>query len=199
MARRKNRKTKPKPKAELKAEPKAESKIEPEAQLEAAPQAEAETEPDSGNGTVPLDQYQRLLAEFDNFRKRVNRERERIGLWARADLLKALLPTLDDFDRARDSLPPEETSFDKEGILIIVDRFAELLNREGLRQVKASPRDVFDPEIHEAVLTVPSAEISAGRVAEVLEKGYQVGERLLRPAKVAVTRSPDAEPAAKGG
>lgn len=191
MARRKNRKTKPKPKAE--------SKIEPEAQLEAAPQAEAETEPDSGNGTVPLDQYQRLLAEFDNFRKRVNRERERIGLWARADLLKALLPTLDDFDRARDSLPPEETSFDKEGILIIVDRFAELLNREGLRQVKASPRDVFDPEIHEAVLTVPSAEISAGRVAEVLEKGYQVGERLLRPAKVAVTRSPDAEPAAKGG
>lgn len=199
MARRKNRKPKPKPKAELKAEPKAESKIEPEAQLEAAPQAEAETEPDSGNGTVPLDQYQRLLAEFDNFRKRVNRERERIGLWARADLLKALLPTLDDFDRARDSLPPEETSFDKEGILIIVDRFAELLNREGLRQVKASPRDVFDPEIHEAVLTVPSAEISAGRVAEVLEKGYQVGERLLRPAKVAVTRSPDAEPAAKGG
>lgn len=158
-----------------------------------------EAEEDTGS-TVPLDQYQRLLAEFDNFRKRSEREQARTRMWARAELFDALLPTLDDLDRARSALGPKDRSFDKEGMLIILDRFAEILKGEGLDQVEASPGQVFDPEIHEAVLTVPTSEISHGCVSEVLEKGYFCGERLLRPAKVVVARRPDdAEPKAEAG
>jgi molecular chaperone GrpE len=161
------------------------------------------TEPDAsqaGAPTVPLDQYQRLLAEFDNFRKRMERDIARAGFLARVDLFKALLPTLDDFGRARSSLGPEEDSFDRDGMLIIMDRFAETLSSEGLSEVEASPGQAFDPEIHEAVLTVPTAKFAAGCVSEVLEKGYRCGERLLRPAKVAVARPPeDMPPDAKRG
>jgi molecular chaperone GrpE len=128
----------------------------------------------------------------------VERDNQRIRLWERADLLIALLPCLDDFDRARESENPENGTFDREGILIIMDRLADVLKKEGLTEVEASPGEVFDPEIHEAVLTVPSAEVPEGCVAQILEKGYRIGERLLRAAKVAVARAPDAEPATQG-
>ncbi len=144
--------------------------------------------------TVALEQHQRLLAEFDNFRKRIERDQARHALWTRAELLKALLPTLDDLDRARAALEPGQKTFDTQGMLIIMDRLAEVLEREGLSLVEAAPGDDFEPEIHEAVLTIPSDEFPEGCVAEVLEKGYRVGDRLLRPAKVAVTRPPDEKP-----
>lgn len=150
--------------------------------------------PEDPGETIPLDQHQRLLAEFDNYRKRIERERQRADLWTRAEVLTGLLPLLDDFDRAKNALGPEETSFDRDGMLIIMDLFAETLNRAGLRLIEASPGQGFDPEIHEAVFTIPSAEIPSGCVADVLEKGYRVGERLLRPAKVAVVQAPAEEP-----
>lgn len=155
---------------------------------------EEEQDPSSSEATIPLDQHQRLLAEFDNYRKRVERERQRADLWTRAEVLAELLPILDDFERAKNALGPEETSFDRDGMLIIMDRLAEALNRAGLRSVEASPGQGFDPEIHEAVFTVPSAEIPSGCVADVLEQGYRVGERLLRPAKVAVVQAPAKAP-----
>ncbi len=151
--------------------------------------AEVDVQPLAGRDVVPIEQYQRLLAEFDNYRKRVERERERSAQWTRAELLGNLLVILDDMDRARTSVSDAEKAFDKEGILIIMDRFAELLKREGLEEVPASPGDVFDPEMHEAVLMVPSAEVPEGSIAQVLEKGYRVADRLLRPAKVAVARA----------
>ncbi len=141
--------------------------------------------------TVPLEQHQRLLAEFDNYRKRVERERERTAAWIRAELLGKLLPTLDDIDRARQAAGQDRIPPATEGMLIIMNRLAELLRREGLVEIQAGPGDVFDPNIHEAVLMVPSAEVSEGCIAAVLEKGYRVGDRLLRPTKVAVARAPD--------
>ncbi len=143
---------------------------------------------------ITLEQHQRLLAEFDNFRKRTDRERQRTSLWARADILKSLIPVLDDCDRAQKALKPEDISFDREGMLIIMDRLAETLSKEGLVEVPATPGDVFDPEIHEAVMMIPSADIPAGCVADVLEKGFRVEDRLLRPAKVVVVRSEDTQP-----
>ena len=149
--------------------------------------------------TVPLEQHQRLLAEFDNYRKRVERERERSARWIRAELMGRLLPTMDDIDRARWAAGKEEKSPDTDGMLIIMDRLAELLKREGLVEIQAGPGDVFDPNIHEAVLMVPSAEAPEGCIAAVLEKGYRVADRLLRPAKVAVARAPDAPAEAEEG
>jgi molecular chaperone GrpE len=142
---------------------------------------------------ITLEQHQRLLAEFDNFRKRADRDYKRIDLWARAEVMTAVLPILDDFERARQASPPEDNSFDKQGMLIIINRLAEILTKEGLDPIKADPGDVFDPEIHEAVLMVPSTDIPAGCVVEVLEKGFRVKERLLRPAKVVVAREPDTQ------
>jgi len=143
---------------------------------------------------ITLEQHQRLLAEFDNFRKRTERERQRTSLWARAEILKAVIPVLDDFDRAKNALKPKDNAFDKEGMLIIMDRLAETLSKEGLVEVPAAPGDVFDPEMHEAVLMVPSTDIPEGCVSEVLEKGFRVDDRLLRPAKVVVARSMDTQP-----
>lgn len=152
-----------------------------------APEAEA--------ATVSLERYQRLLADFDNYRKRMEREQARLRQWGAGELLSRMLPILDDCDRARSSLEPDQDAFAKEGILIIMDRLAEALRREGLAEVEASQGVVFDPGIHEAVLTVPSDELSEGHVAEVLQKGYRHGERLLRPAKVAVVCCPVEESA----
>ncbi len=155
---------------------------------EAAPGPTAEA-------TVSLELHQRLLAEFDNYRKRVERERERAADWIRAELLGKLLPTVDDIDRARLASGRDKKPSDMDGLLIIMNRLAELLRREGLVEIQAGPGDVFDPNIHEAVLMVPSAEVSEGCIAAVLEKGYRVGDRLLRPTKVAVARAPDTEEA----
>lgn len=152
-----------------------------------------EMAPSAKEHGITLEQHQRLLAEFDNFRKRTDRERRRIDLWARAEVMSAVLPVLDDFDRAAQASTPEDNSFDKQGMLIIINRLAEILIKEGLDPIKAEPGDVFDPEIHEAVLMVPSTDIPAGCVVEVLEKGFRVQERLLRPAKVVVARKPDTQ------
>ncbi len=143
---------------------------------------------------VPLEQYQRLLAEFDNYRKRVDRERARLECWAKGDLIqRCLLPLLDDFARARTALEKDSGSFDREAVLIMLGRLAEELHREGLTQIEASRAVVFDPEVHEAVLTIPTADVPAGCLVEVLQAGYRFGDRLLRPARVAVARAVEQE------
>jgi len=140
---------------------------------------------------VPLEQHQRLLAEFDNYRKRVERDQARFQQWTAGELHRRLLPLLDDFNRAGTALIENPDEIDREGILIILGRLAEALEREGLVEIEATPGTEFDPEVHEAVLTIPSAEVPEGSVAEVLETGYRFGDRLLRPARVAVARSPE--------
>ena len=170
-----------------------EETAEQEVEEIAEPEAEEAAEQEVQGATVPLEQHQRLLAEFDNYRKRVERDRQRHTLWARAELFRALLPCLDDFDRARASQKENQKDVASKGILIIMNRLAETLKQEGLNEVEASPGEVFDPEIHEAVLTVPSTEVRAGCVTQILEKGYCLEDRLLRPAKVGVARVQDTE------
>ena len=152
---------------------------------------DASLPPAEARETVPLEQHQRLLAEFDNYRKRVERERSEAERRGVASLMARLLPLLDDFERARVALLSKEGGIDREGLLIIVRRLAENLEREGLTQIEASPGTEFDPQVHEAVLTIPTAEVPEGSVAEVLESGYRYGDRLIRPARVAVARSPE--------
>jgi molecular chaperone GrpE len=139
---------------------------------------------------VPLEQHQRLLAEFDNYRKRVERERQRLERLAVAEMMCRLLPVLDDLERAAAALrASEDGEIDREAILKILGRLAEACRREGIEQIEASPGTVFDPDVHEAVLTIPTAGVPEGSVAEVLQAGYCLGDRLLRPARVAVARA----------
>jgi molecular chaperone GrpE len=155
---------------------------EPVAEPEAAEEAATEE-------VVPLEQHQRLLAEFDNYRKRIERQQARFQQRAAGDLYRRLLPLIDDFERAKSALLEHSDEIDREGLLIILGRLAETLEREGLEEIAAAPGTTFDPEVHEAVLTIPSAEVPEGSVAEVLETGYRLGETMLRPARVAVARS----------
>jgi len=137
------------------------------------------------------DLYDRLLrktAEFDNFRKRVERDRKDMIEWAAADVLGDLLSIVDDFDRALAApAPPEAQSF-KAGLELIQRQLAELLKKRGVTPIEALGAD-FDPHLHQAVAyeEVPGAR--EGEVVDVMAKGYKLGDRLLRPALVKVAKA----------
>ena len=137
------------------------------------------------------DLYDRLLrksAEFDNFRKRVERDRKDMIDWAAADVLGDLISIVDDFDRALEApAPPEAQSF-KAGLELIQRQLAELLKKRGVSTVEALGAD-FDPHLHEAVAYEEVAGAREGEVVGVMAKGYKLGDRLLRPALVKVAKA----------
>jgi molecular chaperone GrpE len=137
------------------------------------------------------DLYDRLLrktAEFDNFRKRVERDRKEMIEWAAADVLTDLLAIVDDFDRALAAEAPPEAQAFKAGLELIHRQFAELLKKRGVTALDALGAD-FDPHVHQAVAyeEVPGAR--EGEVVDVMAKGYKLGDRLLRPALVKVAKA----------
>ena len=137
------------------------------------------------------DLYDRLLrktAEFDNFRKRVDRDRKDMIDWAAADVIGDLLTIVDDFDRALAApAPPEAQSF-RAGLELIQRQLAELLKKRGVSTVEALGAD-FDPHLHQAVAYEEVEGAREGEVVGVMGKGYKLGERLLRPALVKVAKA----------
>lgn len=137
------------------------------------------------------DLYDRLLrktAEFDNFRKRVERDRKEMIEWAAADVLTELLSVVDDFDRAlKVEAPPEAQSY-RAGVELIHRQLADLLKKRGVTVIEALGAD-FDPHVHQAVAyeEVPGAR--EGEVVGILANGYKLGDRLLRPAMVKVAKA----------
>ena len=134
------------------------------------------------------DRLLRKTAEFDNFRKRVERDRKEMIDWAAADVINDVLSVADDFDRALTApAPPEAQSF-KAGLELIQRQLAELLKKRGVSTVEALGAD-FDPHLHQAVAyeEVPGAR--EGEVVGVMAKGYKLGDRLLRPALVKVAKA----------
>jgi molecular chaperone GrpE len=133
------------------------------------------------------EQLLRLLAERDNQVKRMQRDQEREALRLRGDLALLLLPVMDDLERALAQLPPagEEDLGHAEGLRLIAQRFQDLLAAFGLEPV-AALGERFDPRFHEAVVQLPVADAERGTVIQELQKGYRLGELLIRPAKVAV-------------
>ncbi|MHB1171043.1 MAG: nucleotide exchange factor GrpE [Lacisediminihabitans sp.] len=131
--------------------------------------------------TERLADLQRLQAEYVNYRKRVDRDREATREIVIAEVVKSLLPALDDLARA-------ETHGDlAEGpMAVIAQKLRAGLDRFGLTVV-GEKGEVFDPHLHEALVQLPSAEVTVNVVADVIEPGYMLGGRLLRPAKVAVS------------
>lgn len=133
------------------------------------------------------DQFMRVCAEYDNFRKRSQKEKQDIYSSSKADVIKDLLPILDNIDRAQDN---KEASFEdyKKGIDLIFAQFAQLLEKTGVESF-GERGDEFDPNIHNAVMTVEDAELGENTVAQVFTKGYKLGDRIIREAVVQVANS----------
>ena len=131
-----------------------------------------------------LDSLQRLKAEFDNYRKRTAREQASFASRANETLLKELLPVLDDLERALEAAEEHEEAKLEEGVRLVQRALAEALRKQGLEVIETE--GAFDPHVHEALLTQPGDEAEPGSVLQVLQKGYRLGDRVLRPARVVV-------------
>ena len=130
-----------------------------------------------------LNDLKRVAAEFENYRKRVLRDQESLVARAHERLVKELLPVLDDLERALAAAEEHEEAKLEEGVRLVHRELADALEREGLAEIETS--GVFDPHVHEALLSQPSDE-GEGTVLEVVQKGYRLGDRVLRPARVVV-------------
>ena len=126
----------------------------------------------------------RTAAEFDNFKKRTERERAGVAEFAKANVIKELLPILDNIDRA--SIMEDKTSADYiKGIELIVKQFEGLGDKLGIKQV-AQVGDTFDPNLHEAVMHIEDETLGENVIVEVLQKGFKIGDTVIRPAMVKV-------------
>jgi molecular chaperone GrpE len=134
-----------------------------------------------------FDRLQRLAAEFDNFRKRSAREQAVFSERASERLVKELIPILDDLGRALEAAAEHEEAKLEEGVSLVHRSLSELLTREGLAEIETDGK--FDPHVHEALLSQPSDE-EEGSVIEVVQKGYKLGDKVLRPARVVVAAPP---------
>jgi molecular chaperone GrpE len=135
--------------------------------------------------------YDRLLrktAEFDNFRKRIERERKDFTEWAAAEVLNDLLAVMDDFDRALAAEAPASAQVYKTGVELIHRALADLVRKRGVTPIEAVGAD-FDPHLHQAVAYDAVDGAREGEVVEELRKGYTLGDRLLRPALVKVAKA----------
>jgi molecular chaperone GrpE len=130
------------------------------------------------------DAYLRLAADFDNYRKRVAREYAELTQRANERLLNELLPVLDDLERALEAAAEHEEAKLEEGVQLVHRSLAALLERQGLTEIDTE--GVFDPHVHEALLSQPGEGAEEGSVLQVLQKGYRLGDKVLRPARVIV-------------
>ncbi len=157
-----------------KATGKKDKKEDPLVQL----QTELETE---------KDRYLRLFAEFENYKKRTGRERIELFKTASEDVMVSLLPVLDDFDRALKEIEKSDDDSLFKGVELISNKFRETLRTKGLEPIGTKEGDVFDAEIHEAVTQIPApSKKLKGKVIDVIEKGYTLGEKIIRYPKVVI-------------
>jgi molecular chaperone GrpE len=131
-----------------------------------------------------LDALQRLKAEFDNYRKRVARERAAFAAHASERLLRELVPVLDDLERALEFAAAHEEAQLEDGVRLVHRALAAALAKEGLAEITTEGK--FDPHTQEALLSQPS-EAEEGTVIQVLQKGYVLGDHVLRPARVVIS------------
>ncbi|MDI6785473.1 MAG: nucleotide exchange factor GrpE [bacterium] len=136
-----------------------------------------------------LEHLKRLKAEFDNYKKRVLKEREEIFKYAGEDLINDLLPVIDSLERA---LSEEAKSHDinvfKEGILLIKKQILDILSRRGLKEIESIGK-TLDPKLHHAIMQRDSQEYQEDVIIEELQKGYLLYERVVRPSQVVVVSS----------
>jgi len=157
--------------------------VEPEERIHAL---DEEVEELADDKAMLLDSLQRLKADFDNYRKRMLREQARILETAEADMIKKLLPVMDNLERALESSGGEESDGLKQGVARVLELMMDTLGREGLETIDPGG-EPFDPEHHEAMMVVETDDCPEGTVVDVVQKGYRFNGVLLRPAMVRVS------------
>ncbi len=133
------------------------------------------------------DKYLRLFAEFDNYKKRTAKERLELIRTASEDVLKALLPVLDDFDRAKTTAETgaEGEAF-SEGVSLVYNKLYQVLQNRGLQTMSTEEKE-FDPELHEAITKIPAPNDELkGKIIDYIEKGYYLNDKIIRHAKVVI-------------
>lgn len=164
-------------KASENVEKKAKSEDEPSEALDKNAQPEEDSEA----------KYLRLMAEFQNYKKRVAKEKTDIHSYANEKIVTELLEVLDNFERALASETSVEAEGYAQGMKLIFDQLLGVLTKSGLEEVKALGED-FDPNIHNAVMTADSEEYDSNKVCSVLQKGYTLNGKVIRPSMVTVAK-----------
>jgi len=133
------------------------------------------------------DKFLRLFAEFENFKKRTSKERIELFKTAGQDIMVSLLPVLDDFDRAAKELAKSEDTEMFKGVELIKNKFKDTLKNKGLEEIEVGEGDAFDAEIHDAVTQIPApSKKLKGKIIDVVEKGFMLGDKIIRHPKVVV-------------
>jgi len=166
--------------------------VEAVAEAEASEQISAEVEAlknkiEEANAKASeyKDSWMRSQAEFQNYKKRIERDNEMLRGHMKGDIVKKILPVLDDLERAMQNRPADESWAN--GIDLIVRKFQTTLDSEGIKRIEAEGKE-FDPNFHEAISNEPSEEVESGHVIAVVQNGYMLGERVIRPALVRVAQ-----------
>lgn len=146
-----------------------------------------DSRPDEVEAEIARDQLQRLQAEFLNYKRRVEKEKEEIGSYARGNLIRTILPVLDDLGRLIDHHGDDETVA-VESVRLILQKFNKILIDEGLEVIESGDAE-FDPAIHEALSVETVSVEKDGKILEEWEKGYRYHGRLLRPSRVKVGKA----------
>ena len=134
------------------------------------------------------DKFLRLFAEFENYKKRTSRERIELFSTASEDVMKILLPILDDFERALSHIEDDKEAEElRKGVLLIYQKLVSTLEQKGLKPIKVEKGDVFNADDHEAITQIPApTKDLKGKIIDVIEKGYKLGEKVIRFPKVVI-------------
>ena len=132
------------------------------------------------------DKYLRLFAEFENYKKRTTKERIELYKTAGQEVIGSLLPVLDDFSRAIKESKKMKNSADFVGQELIFNKFNDILKSNGLLDLEVNKGDSFDPELHEAISQIKTDKKNSGKIIDVIEKGYKMGDKIIRFPKVVV-------------
>lgn len=133
------------------------------------------------------DKFLRLFADFENFKRRTSKERVELFKTAGQDVMQAMLPVLDDFDRAMIEIEKSQDKNLQKGVELISNKLRETLKAKGLTLMEVKQGDSFDAEIHEAITQIPAPKKNLkGKVVDVVERGYMLGDRIIRYPKVVV-------------
>lgn len=133
------------------------------------------------------DKFLRLFAEFENYKKRTSKERLELFKTANQEVLQAMLPVLDDFDRAMTQISKSEDEVLLKGVELIHNKFKDTLTSKGLEQVELKAGDAFDADFAEAITQIPApSDDLKGKIVDVVEKGYKLGDKIIRFPKVVI-------------
>ncbi|WP_425076926.1 nucleotide exchange factor GrpE [Psychroserpens sp. S379A] len=134
------------------------------------------------------EKFLRLFAEFENYKKRTSKERVELFKTASEDVMLAMLPVLDDFERALTHIEDDKEAEElRKGVLLIYNKLLTTLNQKGLQKLEVNSGDVFDADMHEAITQIPApSEDLKGKIVDVVEKGYKLGDKVIRFPKVVI-------------